>query len=102
MAAPPLAIPRGFDTEGLARRLTPAEGWTTLVATAVLAMCFGWSLDDAGWIPPLEGTTAYLPWVALLATSVGIVLAKLHIGRLRSGLLGAVIGGLFLPFIAGS
>ena len=102
MTAPSIAIPRGFDLEGLAKRLTPAEGWTTLVATAVLAMCFGWSLDDAGWIPTLEGTTAYLPWVALLATTVGIVLAKLHVGRIRTDLVGSVIGGLFLPFIAGS
>ncbi|HEY2917142.1 MAG TPA: transglutaminase domain-containing protein [Candidatus Limnocylindrales bacterium] len=102
MTAPTLAIPRGLDTEAILRRLSPAEGWTTLGAVALLSMCFGWSLDDAGWIPTGEGTTGYLPWVALLATAIGIGLVKAGVGRLRTDLIGAIIGGLFLPFIAGS
>lgn len=102
MTAPSLAIPRSIDGSDVARRLRPAEGWSSLAAVAVLAMAFGWSLDDAGWIPLSEGSTDYLPWLALLATSVGIVLAKVGLGRFRTDLVGAIIGGLFLPFIAGS
>jgi len=102
MTAPTLAVPRGLDTEAILRRLSPAEGWTTLGAVALLAMCFGWSLDDAGWIPTAEGTTGYLPWVALLATILGVVLVKLGLGRLRTDFVGAILGGLFLPFIGGS
>lgn len=102
MTTPTLAIPRGLDAEAVLRRLSPAEGWTTLGAVALLAMCFGWSLDDAGWIPTAEGTTGYLPWVALFATVVGLVLVKLGIGRIRTDVLGSFIGGVFLPFIAGS
>src|SRR5437764_585583 len=82
MTAPSLALPRSLDGEALLRRLTPSEGWATLAAVAVLAMSFGWSLDDAGWIPSLEGSTAYLPWLALLATAVGIGLIKIGLGRL--------------------
>ncbi|MBI3750239.1 MAG: transglutaminase domain-containing protein [Chloroflexi bacterium] len=102
MTAPSLSIPRSVDGSEIARRLQPAEGWATLAAVAVLAMTFAWSLDDAGWIPLVQGTTAYLPWLALLATAVGIVLAKAGLGRLRTDLVGAIIGGLFVPFVAGS
>ena len=102
MTAPALSIPRSFDGEALLKRLTPAEGWATLVAVAALSMSFAWSLDDAGWIPSLQGSTGYLSWLALLATVVGIVLAKLGVGRLRTDILGSIAGGLFLPFVVGS
>jgi transglutaminase-like putative cysteine protease len=102
MTAPSLALPRGIDGEAVLRRLTPSEGWATLAAVAGLAMTVAWSIDDAGWIPASEGGTGYLPWLALLATAVGIVLAKAGLGRIRTDLVGSVIGGLFLPFIAGS
>jgi Transglutaminase-like superfamily/Domain of unknown function (DUF4129) len=103
MTAPAATAATGdLDFGAVARRFTPEEGWATLAAVAVLAMCFGWSLDDAGWIPTLEGSSGYLPWVALLAVVVGTILAKLHIGRLATDVIGAILGGLFLPFIAGS
>lgn len=97
-----LALPQTIDGDAIRRRLTPSEGWATLVAVAGLSLTVAWSIDDAGWIPTVEGGTGYLPWLALLATAIGIVLAKLGLGRVRTALMGSVIGGLLLPFIAGS
>src|SRR4051812_38607765 len=102
MTASAASLPRPIEGDELLRRLSPAEGWATLIAVAILPMAFAWSLDDAGWIPSLEGTTAYLPWLALLATLIGIGLAKAGLGRWRTDVVGSAIGGLFLPFLAGN
>jgi transglutaminase-like putative cysteine protease len=102
MAAPTVALRQPFDPERFLRGLMPAEGWITLIAVTGLSVTFAWSLEDAGWIPSVQGGTDYLPVLAILATAVGIVLAKAGLGRLRTDLVGSIIGGLLLPLIMGS
>ncbi len=68
---------------------------------ALLAATFALSLNDAGWVPESEGSTGYLVWVAVAAVLFGLLAAKAGLGRWRTYLVGAVIAGLLLPFIAG-
>src|SRR4051812_40249124 len=104
MTAPTLPLGRYVDSDALFRRLRlgPAEGWLTVIAVALLSMTLGWSLDEAGWVPRVEGGTEYLPWVGAAATIVAVVLAKLGLGRWRTLVVAAAIGGVVLPFIAGN
>jgi transglutaminase-like putative cysteine protease len=102
MATPSIALSRTFDGGAALRRLVPAEGWITLIAVAGLSVTFAWSLEDAGWIPAIQGSTDYLPLLAILGTAVGIVLVKAGFGRLRTDLLGSIVGGLVLPLIVGN
>ena len=83
------------------RRLWPAEGWTTLLAVVGLPFAVAWSLDDAGWLPGPQGSTAYLLYLAVASAAVGILLAKLGLGRFRAYLVGALVGGIVVPFAAG-
>jgi hypothetical protein len=101
MTARLAAMPRYVDGSSLARRLQPAEGWITLLAIAALPWTLGWSLDDAGWVPGIEGPTGYLTWLGVAAAAVGILFAKLPLGRFRADLAGAIVGGLVVPFVAG-
>jgi transglutaminase superfamily protein/uncharacterized protein DUF4129 len=101
MTARTADLPRYVDGGALARRLQPAEGWLTLVAIAALPWTLGWSLDDAGWVPRVEGATGYLPWLAVASAIVGIIVAKLPLGRFRADLVGAIVGGLVVPFVGG-
>ena len=103
MSAPTLSASRFIDADSLVRglRLRPAEGWATVAATAMLAIMVGWSIDDAGWVPSLEGSTGYLVWLALGGTLVALLGLKLGLGRWRTALFGAAIGGLLMPLIAG-
>ncbi|HEX5240692.1 MAG TPA: transglutaminase-like domain-containing protein, partial [Candidatus Limnocylindrales bacterium] len=89
------------EPEGLAR-FRPVEGWSTVIALALLSLAFGWSLDDAAWVPSPDGSTAYLPWLGVVASLLGIGLAKLGWGHLRIDLVGAIVGGLLMPLIAGN
>jgi transglutaminase-like putative cysteine protease len=83
------------------RRLWPVEGWTTLIAVAALPAAVAMSLDDAAWLPGDRGGTGYLVYLAIAAAAVGIGLAKLGLGRFRAYLVGSVVGGLVIPYVAG-
>jgi transglutaminase-like putative cysteine protease len=98
------AVPAGqaFEEPTGAARLRPVEGWSTVAALALLGLTFGWSLDDAGWVPFQEGSTAYLPWLGVASALLGVGLAKLGWGRLRVDVVGAIVGGLLMPLIAGN
>src|SRR5512135_3357847 len=102
MTASSLALGRYADDESPLRRLRPAEGWTTIVATAALPFALAWSLDDARWLIGATSSTGYLLYVAVGAALLGVVLAKLGLGRWRAYLVGSAIGGLVIPFIAGN
>ncbi|HJW21606.1 MAG TPA: hypothetical protein VJ506_04165, partial [Candidatus Limnocylindrales bacterium] len=102
MTASSVALGRYADDESPLRRLRPAEGWTTIVATAALPFALAWSLDDARWLIGTASSTGYLLYVAVGAALVGAVLAKLGLGRWRAYLVGSAIGGLLIPFIAGN
>jgi hypothetical protein len=84
------------------RTLRPAEGWTALLAVTALPVAVAWSIDDASWLPGAAGSTYYLQYLAIAASLVGIGLAKLGLGRFRAYLVGSVLGGLVIPFVAGS
>lgn len=100
------AVPAGQafldERPSLAQRLRPVEGWSSVIALAILGLTLGWSLDDAGWVPLAEGSTAYLPWLGVAAALVGVGLAKLGWGRLGVDLAGGILGGLLMPLIAGN
>ena len=82
--------------------LRPAEGWLTLLATVVMVMVLGGSLQDAGWTPDANNPDVnFLPWVGLIGVAWGMMGAKVGWGRWRTHILGAAIAGLMLPLIVG-
>jgi hypothetical protein len=104
VSAPTLPASRYVDADAFIRGLRlrrPAEGWASVAAAALLTVVVAWSIDDAGWIPTLEGSTGYLVWLAIGSTLVAVAAGKLGLGRWRTAAIGAAIGGLLLPLIAG-
>jgi hypothetical protein len=103
MSAGVIAAPSRSLGEGVRRiPLRPAEGWLTLISTAVMAMVFAGSLQDAAWTPDSAGGNAnFLPWVALVGVAFGVFGAKVGWGRWRTHIVGALFAGLLLPLIAG-
>jgi len=82
--------------------LRPAEGWLTLLATVVMVMVLGGSLQDAAWTPDTNNPDVnFLPWVGLIGVAWGVLGAKVGWGRWRTHILGAAIAGLVLPLIVG-
>jgi hypothetical protein len=82
--------------------LQPAEGWLTLVSTAVMVMALGGSLQEAGWTPDAKrGAANFLPWVGLIGVAFGVAGAKVGWGRWRTHIVGALFAGLLLPLIMG-
>lgn len=81
--------------------LRPAEGWLTVVATAVMAMVFAGSLMEAAWLPPGTGDTRYLLTLTVIGIASGFIGAKLGWGRWRTHIIGALFAGLLLPLIVG-
>jgi len=82
-------------------RLRPAEGWLTLFAAILMVIAFAGSIVDAGWIPGAQGNTGYLLYLGILGVLFGFLGAKVGWGRWRTILVGALLGGLVLPLIAG-
>jgi len=82
--------------------LRPAEGWLTLLATAVMVMVLGGSLQDASWTPDSGNPDVnFLPWVGLVGVAWGVFGAKIGWGRWRTHVIGALVAGLILPLIVG-
>jgi transglutaminase-like putative cysteine protease len=81
--------------------LRPAEGWLTLLATALMTVVFAGSLVDAGWMPASAGDSGFLIYVSLVGLAFGVAGAKLGWGRWRTHFIGALFGGLLLPLIMG-
>ena len=103
MSAGVIAAPSRAFSDGMRRiPLRPAEGWLTLISTAVMAMVFAWSLQEAAWTPDSAGGKAnFLLWVALAGVAFGTLGAKVGWGRWRTHIVGALFAGLLLPLIAG-
>ena len=82
--------------------LRPAEGWLTLLATVVMVMVLGGSLQDAAWTPDTSNPDVnFLPWVGLIGVAWGVFGAKIGWGRWRTHIVGALFAGLILPLIVG-
>ncbi|HEX8026340.1 MAG TPA: hypothetical protein VF484_09050, partial [Candidatus Limnocylindrales bacterium] len=94
------SLARPFEAPVERFRLTPAEGWITLGMVVLLVESLVWSLQDAGWVPAAQGSTAHLFFLALAAVFIEFVGAKAGWGRWRTHLLAAAIGGLVLPYVA--
>jgi len=94
------SLARAWDPPVERFRLSPAEGWITLGMVALLVESFVWSLQDAGWVPSAQGSTAHLFFLALAAILIEFLGAKAGWGRWRTHLLAGVIGGLLLPYVA--
>jgi transglutaminase-like putative cysteine protease len=101
MTASTATLSRFTNDESPLRWLRPAEGWTTIAATAALPFALAWSLDDARWLIGTAGSTGYLLYLAVLSTLLGAALAKVGLGRWRAYLIGSLVGGLVIPFVAG-
>jgi transglutaminase-like putative cysteine protease len=83
-------------------QLRPAEGWLTLVMVMLLVVTLAWSLQDAAWVPVGQGSTDYLFWLALGGVGIEFIGAKAGLGRWRTHLVGVLVAGLVLPFVAGA
>lgn len=81
--------------------LRPAEGWLTVVATAVMALTFAGALMEAAWLPASAGDTRFLLGTTLIGLGFGFAGAKVGWGRWRTHLVGALFGGVLLPLIVG-
>lgn len=64
------AAPRA--ERSLAQRLTPAEGWITVLLHLVIVLAAAWAISRAGWAPRLTGL---IP-VALVGVAAGFAQAK--------------------------
>ena len=80
--------------------MTPREGWTSVVALAVMMMTIGIAIDDARWAGPIGTSsisqTGFLPIVGILSVLLGAYLAKKTVGRYTGHLIGASIGAAVL------
>jgi transglutaminase-like putative cysteine protease len=90
------------DGPDLRRSLSPAEGWTALALTALMAATVAWSLDDAAWVLGNPGYGDFLFWASLMATIVGFAGAMTGWPRWIVHFIGAVIAALVLPVLVGS
>lgn len=73
-----------------------------VIAVVALPFAVAWSLDNAQWLIGATGSTGYLLYLAVASALLGIGLAKLGLGRFRAYLVGAIVGGLVIPFVAGN
>lgn len=93
----------GFDAGALLRKLPlrPAEGWLTLLATALMVVVVAGAFVDADWAAGSGGQPVFLIWVSLIGLASGIAGAKVGWGRWRTHIVGALFAGLLLPLIVG-
>ena len=79
--------------------LTPREGWSAFALMTFLLLVLAWSLDAADY---RGGDLYWLTWVVILASSWGLVSARLRLARWEAHALGALIGaGVVLFLVAG-
>lgn len=83
------------------RPAAPAEGWSALVLTALLALVVAAAIDDPAWVNGRGSLTDCLPLCAALGLVVGIGGPKLGWGRWTTHILGALFAALVIPVIAG-
>ncbi len=81
--------------------LAPSEGWLTLLLVFVLVLTVAWSIDDAEWILGRDRLTDFLAWLAIPSVLWGFVGGKVGWSRPTTYLLGAVVGALVVPIVAG-
>ncbi|CAN5810854.1 transglutaminaseTgpA domain-containing protein [soil metagenome] len=83
-------------------RWTPAEGWTAFGALAIMLATVAVALDDAVWVGHIIGTrisqTSFVPFGAVLAVAVGLLLAKSSLPTIKAHVLGATAGAAYLLF----
>jgi hypothetical protein len=79
---------------------TPDEGWGSLLALIVMMLVVAFAVDESGWIGVVAGTktsqTSFLPVAVVLASLVGFALGRSRLGTLRSHVVGATIGAVYL------
>lgn len=88
-------------------RLTPEEGWTTLLALLVMLVTAAFAVDDANWAGYVAGSevrqTAFLPVAILLAAFTGLILAKSRLSTVAAHFIGAGLGAMYLLYaVSGS
>jgi transglutaminase-like putative cysteine protease len=98
---------RGVAEPASDRGWWPAEGWTTLLAVALMMVAVAFAIDDALWAGYIAGTsvtqTSFLIPGAILSVLVGFALAESRLSRLAAHALGAVLGaGYLLVSVAGT
>lgn len=79
----------------------PAEGWLSLVATAVMVVIVAGSFVDAAWTGGSASDGGFLPYVGLIGLAFGLFGAKVGWGRWRTHLVGSLFAGVVLPLVVG-
>lgn len=79
----------------------PAEGWLSLIATAVMVGIVAGSYIDAGWAGGPAADSGFLPYVGLVGLAFGLLGAKVGWGRWRTHVVGALFAGILLPLVVG-
>jgi len=82
-------------------RLSPAEGWTTLVLVLLVCLTMAWTIDDARWVLGRPEYLDHLGFAAIGGVLVGFVGAKVGWGRWLTYLVGCVIAALVVPLLTG-
>ncbi|HET7471611.1 MAG TPA: transglutaminase domain-containing protein [Candidatus Limnocylindrales bacterium] len=80
----------------------PAEGWTSLLLVAVLAVSVAWALDDAALVLGNRAWTDFLAWAALGGVLAGFIGARAGWNRPFAHLIGAAAAALIVPIMVGS
>ncbi|MEO8273072.1 MAG: transglutaminase domain-containing protein [Chloroflexota bacterium] len=79
----------------------PAEGWLTLIATAVMVGIVAGSFIDANWSGGPASDAGFLTYVGLIGLAFGFFGAKVGWGRWRTHFVGALFAGIVLPLVVG-
>ena len=94
-AAPPIAAPRRrWSLSRALARITPAEGWASIVLLAIIALATAWTVARTDVAPDGLSMAA----LAIGGLFVGLILAKLNTPDLLAHLF-AILSGLFASFL---
>ena len=81
---------------------TPREGWTSVIALAIMIISVAVAINDATWAGTVPGSpdsqTGFLPLAAFLSVLIGILLAKSRLGVASGYIIGSLLGAVFLLF----
>lgn len=102
--APPGARVEPAEERGLLA--APPEGWASLACLIVMVLMGALAIDQSGWAGyvrnSLVSQTSFLPIAVVLATLVGLLVARSRLNTFAAHFAGAAIGAGYLLFAVGN